>query len=119
MSLAGSRPEDEFHADLLAYSAPDLTPARAREIEARIAEVSHQYEPVDLLPGRTYDVQSIVAPVFGPDGDVQLVLRICHLPAGAAASTVMSWIEELTAAARRVSTAESINRIHDEMARVE
>lgn len=118
MCLAGSRPEVDLHADLRDYSSPDLTPARAREIEASIAEISHQYEPVDLVPTRTYDVQSIVAPVFGPDGDVQLVLRICHLPTGASASQVMAWIEELTAAARRISTVESINRIHDEMTRV-
>ena len=111
MAMAGSRPETAFYADLRDYAAADLTPARARRIEERIAEAAHQYEPVDLVPGRTYDVQSTVAPVFGPDGDVQLVLRICQLPAGAEASEVLGWIEELTAAARRISATQTDHRV--------
>lgn len=117
MAMAGARTEGEFHADLRDYSSADLTPARARQIEANIAEVGHQYEPVDLVPGRTYDVQSIVAPVFGPDGEVQLVLRICHLPSGAGAADVLGWIDQLTAAARRIETAEVVNRIRCELGR--
>lgn len=118
MSMAGARSEADIHADLRDYSSANLTPARAREIEAHIAEVGHQYEPVDLVPGRTYDIHSIVAPVFGPDGDVQMVLRICHLARGAQAAEVLGWIEELTAAARRISHTGAVNRIRDELGRV-
>lgn len=113
MALAGPRPEAAFYADLRDYAAADLTPQRARRIEERIAAAAEQYEPVDLVPGRTYDVQSIVAPVFGPDGTVQLVLRICQLPAGAEAGEVRGWIEELTAAARRLSAAESATPVFE------
>lgn len=107
MALAGKHPESDLNADLRDYVAADLTPERARRIEARIAAAAHQYEPVDLVPGRRYDVHSIVAPVFGPDGDVQLVLRICQLPAGAEATEVLSWIDALTAAAKRLSFTEA------------
>jgi flavin reductase (DIM6/NTAB) family NADH-FMN oxidoreductase RutF/DNA-binding IclR family transcriptional regulator len=106
MAMTGRRPEAEFYADLRAYSSADLTPERARWIEARIAEAAEAYEPVDLVPGRRYDVQSIVAPVFGPDGDdVQLVLRICQLPQRAEAAEVLGWIAALTDAAARLSAA--------------
>ncbi|WP_017934565.1 flavin reductase family protein [Nocardioides sp. Iso805N] len=111
MAMTGSRPEGDFYADLRAYASADLTPERARRIEARITEAAQQYEPVDLVPGQRYDVQSIVAPVFGPEGDVQLVLRVCQLPQQAEATEVLGWIEELTAAARRVSAAEGVSRI--------
>jgi len=111
MAMVGARPEAEFYADLREYSAADVTPERARRVEQRIAEAAPAYEPVDLVPGRRYDVQSIVAPVFGPGGDVQLVLRICRLPAQAEAAEVLGWIDALTSAARRVSTAEGFARV--------
>jgi flavin reductase (DIM6/NTAB) family NADH-FMN oxidoreductase RutF/DNA-binding IclR family transcriptional regulator len=109
MAMTGARPEAEFYADLRAYVSADLTPERARRIEARIAEAAQQYEPVDLVPGHTYDVQSIVAPVFGPGGGVHLVLRVCRLPQQAEATDVLGWIDALTEAARRLSTAEGLS----------
>jgi DNA-binding IclR family transcriptional regulator len=109
MAMTGARPEADFYADLRAYVSADLTPERARRIEARIAEAAQQYEPVDLVPGHTYDVQSIVAPVFGPGGGVHLVLRVCRLPQQAEATDVLGWIDALTEAARRLSTAEGLS----------
>lgn len=111
MAMVGARPQSEFYADLREYRSADLTPERARRVEQRIAEAAPAYEPVDLLPGRRYDVQSIVAPVFGPTGDVQLVLRICQLPAQAEATEVLGWIEALTSAAKRVSAADGVARL--------
>jgi DNA-binding IclR family transcriptional regulator len=111
MALVGNGPEADFYADLRTYSAADVTPQQARRIEQRIADAAPSYEPVDLVPGRRYDVASIVAPVFGPGGGVQLVLRICQLPAQADATEVLAWIDALTEAARRVSAAEGFARV--------
>lgn len=102
MAMTGSRPEAEFYADLRAYTSADLTPERARHIEARIAEAAAAYDPVDIVAGRRYDVQSIVAPVTGPDGRVHLVLRLCQLAQQAEAAEVLSWIAALTGAAARL-----------------
>jgi flavin reductase (DIM6/NTAB) family NADH-FMN oxidoreductase RutF/DNA-binding IclR family transcriptional regulator len=117
MAMVGERPETDFYADLRDYCSPDLTPERARRIEAHIAETAQQYEPVELVPGRTYDVQSIVAPVFGPDGGVQLVLRLCQLSPQADTAQVLAWISALTSAAKRISVAESVTRVYDELGR--
>lgn len=104
MAMVGTRPEADFYADLRTYCSADVTPEGQRRIEERLAEAAEAYEPVELLPGRRYDVQSIVAPVFGPDGDVQLVLRICKLPQQADSTEVLRWIDVLTAAARRLGS---------------
>ncbi|WP_300679596.1 flavin reductase [Nocardioides sp.] len=105
MARACRVPEAEFYADLRAYGASDLTPERARQVEARIAEVSESYEPVEVEPGTRYDVTSLVAPVFGPEGAVELVIRICRLPAGADGLEVEGWIARLTEAAARIGRA--------------
>ena len=103
-SLGFASATTEFELDAVDRLLEHWTPA----IEARIAAAAQQYEPVDLVPGRTYDVQSIVAPVFGPDGGVQLVLRVCRLPQQAEATDVLGWIDALTGAARRLSATEGL-----------
>ncbi|MBO0843241.1 MAG: hypothetical protein J2O46_08650, partial [Nocardioides sp.] len=87
------------------YCSATVTPQRRKRIETTIAEVSESYTPVDVVPGRTYDVQSLVVPVLDADGEVTLVLRISQLPAGVDGSVVLGWVEALTAAARRFGAA--------------
>ncbi|MEW2624097.1 flavin reductase [Streptomyces sp. NPDC048106] len=106
MSLSGASPEDRLGSALRRYTEGDFTPHQQRRMEREIAEMSQAYEPVPLEPGRRYDVRSLVAPVFGPGGDVNLVLRLSRLPANATESQVRRWIALLTEAAARLSDPE-------------
>ncbi|MFI9628779.1 flavin reductase [Streptomyces sp. NPDC052042] len=103
MSLAGKRQEGRLATALREYSEGDLTPEHHRRVEREIAEMAEAYEPVPLEPGKRYDVRSLVAPVFGPDHEVRLVLRISQLPVQAPEATVRHWLTRLTEAAGHLS----------------
>jgi DNA-binding IclR family transcriptional regulator len=60
------------------------------------------FQDVELEPGATYDVGSVVVPVWGPDGAVAMVLRATQLPAGVPGRTVEAWIQSVRAAAAAV-----------------
>lgn len=108
MSLADDRGPDAGDGDgpvaephqrlgdaLREYSASELTPARQRAIEQEITQVSRYYAPVDLSSGERFDVNSLVAPVFGTDGEVLMVLRLSQLPRRATAAQVEGWLARL------------------------
>ncbi len=114
MSMMTDPSEDALYLDLRAYRSTDLTPERAREIESRIAEATRAYEPVDIVDGRRYDIRSIVAPVLGVRGDLQMVLRVSELPKDVGKDEVLAWIEALTDAAGRLGTASSAGPTCDE-----
>lgn len=101
-SISLAEPEGPKLADFLReYSAGNLTPAREREINEAISQRAKLYEPVDLLPGERYNVGSLVAPVVGGDGHVQLVFRLSQLPSGVSGTQVLAWANRLLAAAAR------------------
>ena len=62
----------------LAQLAGDERAARVRDVvESLVDELGHdEYVLVDLRPTDTYYVNHVVAPVFGPDGDVVLALSL-------------------------------------------
>lgn len=105
MSLASSEadPHARLGDALREYSSPELTPARQRTIEQEITRVSRYYAPVDLSAGARYDIHSLVAPVFGADGDVLMVLRLAQLPRRATAAQVEQWLARLLETARSLS----------------
>ncbi len=86
------------------YSAGTLTPARDREVRARIARAAVCYRVRPIEADRTYDIGSIVVPVRDLRGNLCHVLRLSRLPRGASGQVVRLWIEATQAAARRLST---------------
>lgn len=62
----------------LAQLADDERAARVRDVlDSLVDELGHdEYILVDLRPGATYFVNHLVAPVFGPDGEVVLALSL-------------------------------------------
>jgi len=105
MSLAsgGTDPHDRVSDALVEYSSPELTPARQRSIEDEITQVSRYYSPVNLSKNTRYDINSLVAPVFGADGEVLMVLRLSQLPLQATAAQVEQWLARLLETARSLS----------------
>jgi flavin reductase (DIM6/NTAB) family NADH-FMN oxidoreductase RutF len=93
---------DRLHEALAEYAAGELTPARERAVRVVLADTRHVFQDVELEPGATYDVGSVVVPVRGPDGGVAMVLRATQLPAGVTGRTVQAWIEGVRAAAAAV-----------------
>lgn len=99
----GARADYErLGAALHEYGSGTLTPARERAVRAVLAETRHFFEGLDIDPASTYDVGAIVVPVRSPEGQVALVLRATQLPAGVPGHVVLSWIDELRAAATTV-----------------
>lgn len=102
-SGSGDTPHQRLYEALREYSGHELTPVRQRVIEQEITQVSRYYAPVALAPGERYDVHSLVAPVFGTDGEVLMVLRLSQLPRQAPAARIEHWVARLLEAARSLS----------------
>lgn len=100
----GYRDEQVFEA-LREYSAGTYTPAQERQIREIISRTSNSYAPVQLEEGQTYDVDSLLAPVFDAAGKVRLVLRIANLPRNAEASRIQALAQELLSAAQAIGAA--------------
>ncbi|MCD4526592.1 flavin reductase [Nocardioides sp. cx-173] len=105
MAMVGEDADTRLHDLLRENSSGRLTPSRHREIEREIERLSAAYEPVEVVAGRRYDVQSIVAPIFGVDGEVAQVLRLSRLPCDVDGARVEEWTRALTSAAERVTAA--------------
>lgn len=100
----GYRDEQVFEA-LREYSSGIYTPAQEREIREIISRTSNSYAPVQLEEGSTYDVDSLLAPVFDAAGKVRLVLRMANLPRQAEAARIQELAQNLLAAARAIGAA--------------
>ena len=93
----------QLHEALDEYASGPLTPSRERAVRQTIAEMSHFFEPIDICEETSYQLGSIVVPVFNPDGSVSMVLRLTQLPQGACGTTVREWVGALQDAAREVT----------------
>lgn len=102
MSLAGNYREKELFHALRSYTEGRYTPAEERRIREVVAGASRYYDPVPIVADQTYDVASLVAPVLGGDGHVELVLRLAKLPQGVSGTVVQTWIDDLVATAAAV-----------------
>lgn len=94
-----------LHDALDEYASGPLTPSRERAVREVIAEMAHFFEPIDICEDTSYDLGSIVVPVFNPDGGVTMVLRMTQLPQDVCGTTVREWVAALQASAAEVTVA--------------
>ena len=102
LSLRGPRSDREMFTAVRDYSSTDRLPEHERRFRAIIRETAPLYEP-DIEPDGTYDLHSIVVPVPGPMGLVQIALRLANLPRGARGTQVERWTARLREAASVVA----------------
>jgi flavin reductase (DIM6/NTAB) family NADH-FMN oxidoreductase RutF len=102
LSLRGSHSDRQMFTAVRDYSSPDRLPEHERRFRTIIREQAHLYEP-EIEPDGTYDLHSIVVPVPGPLGLVQIALRLASTPRGASGRQVQQWIARLQEAAETVA----------------
>jgi flavin reductase (DIM6/NTAB) family NADH-FMN oxidoreductase RutF len=90
---------------LSAFELSDRLPRQERVVRQVISEMVELYEP-DLVPGKRYDVLSILVPVAAPPDYPPIAIRMAGLPSSASPDQIESWIQSLklvasTAARRR------------------
>lgn len=102
LSLEGDHGEWETFTIVRDYSSPGRLPEHERRFHELIHATAPLYEP-DLAPEAAYDVHSIVVPVPGPLGVVQLALRIAGVPRGLTGAEVEAYIDRVRAGAARVA----------------
>lgn len=106
-SLLTAKPEalQQHEAVLAAFEQSDRLPRHERAVRESTSELAAHFTP-DLLPGRRYDLATIVVPIPTAAGDPPLALRMTGLPASVATEQVEHWIHrmhEVAAAAGRTS----------------
>ncbi len=103
-SIAISSPSHQpFREAANAFSSGHLTPQQERDLLLMTSQLSESYEPSSLdLPSDT-SVRLLAAPVFGPDGTVELALQLWDLQAGLTAERIKTLAAQLVASADRVS----------------
>ena len=105
VTMTGDYHDEQVFEALREYSSASYTPAQERRIREIISRTSTDYAPVSLEEGRTYDVDSLLAPVRDSTGAVRLVLSLTKLPESADAARVMAWVDELLRTADRMGQA--------------
>jgi flavin reductase (DIM6/NTAB) family NADH-FMN oxidoreductase RutF/DNA-binding IclR family transcriptional regulator len=98
----GSAPHLELERALTGMSLDAPTPEQSRAVEAALGELRGEYEPEELLEGEAYPVRNVTVPVFGPRGDVTLVLAAYGLPRASTVTDINRYHHVLTRAARSV-----------------
>lgn len=104
----GPEREEEYarlHEALDEYASGPLTPSRERAVREVIAQMSLFFGPVDICEDGTYDLGSIVVPVFNPHGGVSMVLRMTQLPQDVDGTVVREWVASLQQAAAEMTDA--------------
>jgi DNA-binding IclR family transcriptional regulator len=99
--IASSDPAD-VEAMMSEYGAGDLTPARERELLARMAEYMPCVDTTDFDDDENFHIGGLMAPVLGKDGNVLLLLRLGQLSTPASGAQVKRWALALRAAAAEV-----------------
>jgi len=102
ISLHGRHSDGDISTVINDYSSPDRLPEHVRRFRALIRETASLYEP-DIDPDGTYDLHSIVVPVPGPMGLVQIAIRLANMPSGLSGRDVLACVERLQRAAAVVS----------------
>jgi flavin reductase (DIM6/NTAB) family NADH-FMN oxidoreductase RutF/DNA-binding IclR family transcriptional regulator len=102
LSLRGRHSDREMFTAVRDYSSVDRLPEHERRFRSIIRETAPLYEP-DIEPDGSYDLHSIVVPVPGPMGLVQIALRLANTPRGMSGVQVEKWIARLQEAAHVVS----------------
>ena len=72
----------------------DRLPRHERKLQAISAELVDLYEP-DLVPGESYEIESIVVPVEKIPGYPPVALRLSGFDGPVSAQQVDDWVEAL------------------------
>ena len=102
LSLRGEHSERQMFVAARDYSSADRLPEHERRFRTIIREQAHLYEP-DIALDDVYDLHSIVVPVPGPMGMIQIALRLANGPRHASGRQVLQWIARLQQAAQEVA----------------
>ncbi|MCR2783428.1 MULTISPECIES: flavin reductase [unclassified Microbacterium] len=81
------------------------TPSLVRHVTEAITHLERHSTPDDVTEDTAGSVQAVMAPVFGPDGDVVLKLSLTGIPRGATLERIHELRDELLAACARVTEA--------------
>jgi hypothetical protein len=98
--LATAEPElrERHRAVLSDFESSNHLPGQERAVQQVTSELAPLYCP-DLVPGRRYDLASIVVLIATPEGLPPMALRMTGLPGSAPLEQVEAWVESLQAVA--------------------
>ena len=86
------------------FASNASTPEDQRRLRALIESAGPRRELHQLEPGRNYDVRLISAPVFGPSGEVALVVRLQIMAKHVPADQLIALRDQLLTSAANVTT---------------
>lgn len=81
------------------------TPSLVRHVTEVITQLERRSTPADVTEDTAGSVQAVMAPVFGPDGDVVLKLSLTGIPRGATLERIHELRDALLSACARVTDA--------------
>jgi flavin reductase (DIM6/NTAB) family NADH-FMN oxidoreductase RutF/DNA-binding IclR family transcriptional regulator len=93
----------EFESALARTKGALSTPDQLRSVRSAVNRLGGEYEPEDLREGRGYAVRNLNVPVFGPSGQVVLLLSVYNLPAESSLGQIARYCDCLQQAARDIS----------------
>lgn len=99
-----SRALDDMFSTIRLMIEGGHTPLLARHLRDHVRDLEGSNDPADVDEHTAAEVQSLLAPVFGPDGDVALMLTLVGVPQGLSLAEVMTLKDRLLAAAALAST---------------
>ncbi|MFJ9173669.1 flavin reductase [Streptomyces sp. NPDC102360] len=102
-SLLATEPHllERHRAALSAFEQSDRLPSQERAVRQATAKLAELFCP-DLVPGRSYDLASIVVLIPTKADLPPMALRMTGLPGAASTAQVESWIDGLKRVARSV-----------------
>lgn len=103
----GSAPHHELEAALSDMSIEAPTSEQCRKVQTAVDALSEEYEPEELKAGQHYSVRNVTVPVFGPTGEVVLVLAAYGLPPGTTVADITTYRDVLTKAAESITGEEA------------
>ncbi|MEV0848651.1 flavin reductase family protein [Streptomyces sp. NPDC049954] len=104
-SLLAAEPHllERHRAALSAFEESDRLPRQERAVQQATAELAELFCP-DLVPGRSYDLASIVVLIPTKDDLPPMALRMTGLPGSASTAQVEAWIDGLKRVAQSALT---------------
>lgn len=110
-SILSARPEalDRYQAALSDFELSDRLPRKERLVRHAAADLADLFCP-DLIPGRRYDIASIVVLLPTPADLPTMALRITGLPESSTTEQIESWITALKGIAAGAAAATGSRR---------
>lgn len=79
-SHAGEQRDSQLFPALVGYGVEGITPADQREMRTILTAAANELLPPDPSSRERHSAASLVAPIYGEDGRVSLMLRLSNLP---------------------------------------